>query len=142
MGARSLGGGGGGGPPGGGGGGATGGAVADKYVWARTPPVCLDPDQLVPRQLIDEMMANKWDGMVKAGKFIIRGAAGILSPGTGGGGAKQGGGRGTATQALTNLGFRSADQFGPNYEMAVDVLKMIAAAHDNVEQYIHFNYFD
>ena len=59
----------------------------------------------------------------------------------GAGSVKPSGGRGTATQALTNMRFRSADQFGSNYDkMGVDALTMIAAVYDNAEQHIKFNH--
>ena len=54
-----------------------------------------------------------------------------------------GGGRGTATQTLINLEFRSSDQFGPNYDrMGIEALMQIAAAYDNVELYIKLNILD
>ena len=56
--------------PAGGGGAAGGGAVAqatDKYVWAWISAAGMDPKKPVPKSLIDDMKANKWDGLLKVG---------------------------------------------------------------------------
>ena len=57
--------------------------------------------------------------------------------------APAGGGRRTATQALSNLEFRSVHQFGPNYDrMGIDAMQMICGAYDNVAhvvQYVKLN---
>ena len=89
--------------------------------------------------LIEETKANGWVGMVRVGGSYYAVLPESSAPG---GGPDPGGdNRRTVTQAITKLGFRKTEHFGPNYDrMGIEVMMAICGTYDNVEQYVNLNY--